>query len=249
MIRFRQILRINLVKNHIENWQLYKAQHESFKDDQEYYYQFCKNHKTLEIFAGFGRLTNVLAIRGIDIEIVEIEENFARFINIDSSKKHIVDILKFNSKNQFDRIIAGYNSFCLLTKTRDIQKFFSLINDLLTPGGYASLNYFHTDYWKDAPIGEIVVDSQKIYFKSSFDLSKAKEGYGIWYDEYEFEKSDQSEKLKCTYPVRIYENVEDLIPLYNHTNLELVDLVENFGLDKEMISEPGWIDYVFKKKS
>jgi SAM-dependent methyltransferase len=231
-----------------KSWQFYKAQSESFNEDYAYYYNFCKGHKTLDLFAGYGRLANFLISQGVDLEIVEIEKEFAKFIDLDDQKKHIQNVLTFTSTTQFDRIIAGWNSFCLLTKEEDIKKFFSQVDSLLIPGGYASLNYFNTNYWKDAPSGELIIDGIKISYVPSFDLSKAKEGYGLWIDEYEFMQFNQLEKRKFEYPVRVYENADALTKYYKHTSLELIDLVENFGLEKEKISEPGWIDYVFKKK-
>lgn len=231
-----------------ESWQFYKAQSEGFTEDQEYYYNFCKNHKTLDLFAGYGRLANFLVERNVDVEIVEIEKEFAKFIKIAASKKHIQDVLTFTSTTQFARIIAGWNSFCLFTKEEDIKKFFSQINSLLAPGGYASLNYFDTSYWKDAPSGELIIDDIKINYAPSYDLSKAKEGFGLWIDEYEFIQSNKTEKRRFEYPVRVYEHHNAIIPFYKHTSLKLVDVVENFGLKKEEISEPGWLDYVFKKE-
>jgi cyclopropane fatty-acyl-phospholipid synthase-like methyltransferase len=124
-----------MIKLCTKSWQFYKAQSEDFVDDQEYYYDFCINKNTLDLFAGYGRLTNFLAAKNIDIEIVEIENEFAKFINIDDSKKHIQDVLMFTSTSQFDRIIAGWNSFCLFTKEEDIKKFFTQIDSLLVPDG------------------------------------------------------------------------------------------------------------------
>ncbi len=232
-----------------KSWAFYKAQSEAFNEDFDYYFQFCNNHKTLDLFAGYGRLTNFLASRKIDIESVEIEAELSSFISLDSSKKHIKDIRSFTSPNKFDRIIAGWNSFCLLTDENDIKNFFSLVNSLLMPGGYASLNYFNTSYWHDAPSGKLLLDGIEYDYEPSYDLSKAKEGYGLWIDEYEFMQSNQRKKLRFEYPVRVYQNIESLTPFFKHTSLEIVDIVENFGLEKEKISEPGWIDYVFKKKS
>lgn len=222
-----------MTKLYTESWQFYKAQSEAFDEDHKYYYDFCKNQKTLDLFAGYGRLTNYLASRDIDIEIVEIENEFAKFINIDASKKHIQDVLTFNPPIQFDRIIAGWNSFCLLTKEEDIKKFFTLVDSLLVPGGYASLNYFDTNYWKDAPSGELLIDGINISYVPSYDLSKAKEGHGVWFDDYEFTQSGKLEKRRFEYAVRVYENTDALTPFFQHTSLELVDVVENFGLKKE----------------
>jgi hypothetical protein len=231
-----------------KSWIFYKAQSEGFIEDQEYYYNFCKDHTTLDLFAGYGRLANFLVNRGTNVEIVEIEHEFAKFINIDASKKHIQDVLTFSTKHKFERIIAGWNSFCLLTKNDDIKIFFSQLDTLLVSGGYASLNYFDTSYWKDAPSGELLIDGIKICYVPSYDLSRAKDGYGLWIDEYEFINAGKIEKRRFEYPVRVYENVLSLLPFYQHTSLELVNIVNNFGLAKDKISEPGWLDYVFKKK-
>ena len=53
-----------------ESWRLYKHHTESFLDDLNYYRSFCQGHKSLEMFAGFGRLANRLASVGIDIETI-----------------------------------------------------------------------------------------------------------------------------------------------------------------------------------
>lgn len=237
-----------MINSYTKSWQFYKAQSEGFNEDFDYYFRFCENHKTLDLFAGYGRLTNYLASRKIDIECVEIEPEFVKFINIDSSKKHTQDVRNFTSPNKFERIIAGWNSFCLLTEENDIKNFFSLIDSLLVPGGFASLNYFDTSYWHDAPSGKLLIDGVEYQYEPNYDLSKADEGHGLWIDEYESTQSNQSRKLKFEYPIRVYQNVESLIPFFEHTPLEIVNIVENFGLEKETISEPGWIDYVFKKK-
>lgn len=231
-----------------KSWQFYKAQSENFSDDQEYYYNFCKNHKTLELFAGYGRLTNFLSARKIDIEAVELEKEFAKFINIEASKIHVQDVLTFSPITKFERIIAGWNSFCLLISDDDIKRFFTQIESFLVPGGCASLNYFDTSYWKDAPAGELCINGIKITYVPSYDLSTAEKGHGLWIDEYEFINFNKLEKRRFEYPVRVYKDADALSCFYKHTSLELIDIVENFGLSKEKISEPGWIDYVFKKK-
>lgn len=229
-----------------DSWRLYKAQSESFTDDYLYYYNFCKGHKTLDIFAGYGRLSNFLIAQGVDLEIVELEQAFAKFINLDTSKKHIQDILTFSSNYQFSRVIAGWNSFCLFTQDNDIKKFFSQLDSLLSPEGYASLSYFDTKWWKVSQSAELMIDNMKFLYHPKFDLSANEQGIAVWADEYTLISSMETQRFE--YPVKVYKSAEDLIRYYSHTSLELIDIVENFGLEKENISEPGWIDYVFKKK-
>lgn len=239
------IIMTNLYK---ESWRLYKAQSETFTQDQEYYYNFCKNHTTLDLFAGYGRLTNYLALRNIDIEAVELEKEFANFIKIDKSKIHINDVLKFSHKRQFERIIAGWNSFCLFTKVEQIKQFFSKIESFLVPDGYASLSYFDTNYWKYSLPEEFYIDKTKIFYEPAYDLSKADSGCAIWIDKYQYLNGNKLEKKRFEYPVRVYKSSEALLDFYKHTSLELINVVENFGLKKEEMTEAGWVDYVFRKR-
>lgn len=232
-----------------ESWKLYKAHSESFTEDQEYYYDFCKNYKSLELFAGFGRLSNFLLEKNVNLEVVELEKEFTNYIKLNKSRIHVDDVLHFSHTDQFERIIAGYNSFCLFINEVNIKKFFSQIESLLAPGGYASLNYFHTDYWKETPLTELYIEEEKVNYQSTFDLSRKNLGYATWIDLYEFPESSQKQSLKYEYPVRVYNNANDLRTFYSHTSLQLIDAIENFGLKRNQISEPGWIDYIFIKKS
>lgn len=234
----------NLYEN---SWKLYKAQSEIFTDDYEYYFNFCKNHKTLELFAGYGRLTNYLCNRGVDIEAIEFEPKFGEFITIDKSKIHIMDVLEFNSHTQYERIIAGYNSFCLFTSEIDIKRFFSLVDSLLMPGGYASLNYYDISNWKNALLTKIYNERNEINYLTNFKSTSNNKEIGTWTDEYESAIANEFKKFKFEYPVRVYQNVDALYPFFKHTSLKLVDVIKDFGLESEKISESGWIDYVFQK--
>lgn len=110
------------------------------------------------------------------------------------------------------------------------------------------MNYFAADYWHDAPSCEMFVDGIKISYMPSYDLSKKSEGYGLWIDNYEFIDNGKLIKKSFEYPVRLYENADALLPFFKHTSLELINIVADFDLEKSKISEPGSVDYVFKKK-
>lgn len=231
-----------------ESKMLYKAHTESFLEDLDYYYAFCKGKKSLEMFAGYGRLANPLLQKGIDLETVELEPYFANFINLPPAKNHFKNVLDFNSPHKFQRIFAAYNSFCLLLKEVEIRRFFSVLDNLLVSGGKISLSYFQTRYWPENPSGKFWFNGFEIEYRPNYDLSKAKEGYGVWIDEYIFPNNHQTKHAVFEYPVRIYHSEQDLKPFYEHTNLVLIDQVPNLGLDEKIVSELGWIDYVFEKK-
>lgn len=233
-----------MVKNYYSNsWELYKTHSESFEDDFDYYLEQCKGHKTLELFAGYGRLTNYLLSHGIDIDSVELEPNFAKFINLPLQKNHICDVLDFRSLIKFDRIIAGYNSFCLLTKETDIFKFFQNIEVWLNTDGIVSLSYYHHDFWETGTKEKINFEYQgkKIELLEKYDLSKREEKKGIWIDEYYIDNG----VMKFEYPTTLYETVDCLTQYLKGTKLEVFDVIENYR--KPNIS-PGWIEFLLRKK-
>lgn len=223
-------------------WELYKTHTSTFVDDLEYYSSFIENHCALELFAGFGRVTNPLLARGHKIETVEILNSFSDFIELPENKKHVTNVLTFSPKQQFLRIFAAYNSFCLLTQDSDITIFFRQLEQWLAPGGKASLNYYHPDYWSDAVSDTFTIGGSTIKYTPAFDLSKRKtEKIGVWTDH--FEISGQRESFN--YMTRIYECADDLLPYLEGTGLRLVGSVENFNV--ENVKEPGWIDFILEK--
>ena len=89
-----------------DSWELYKYHGEQFNDDIDYYKDFCLGFDTLELFAGYGRLTNPLSAMGIAIETVELSRRFSEFIQLPPHKVHVMDVLDFQPSRQFDRVIA-----------------------------------------------------------------------------------------------------------------------------------------------
>ncbi len=224
---------------------LYKAQAEDFDDDFDFYYQFCKGKQTLELFAGYGRLANYLSSKNVNIETVELLSGLSKFINIPENKKHISDVLKFSPQKKYERIIAGYNSFCLLLGDENSKNFFKLISDWLTDDGLASLNYYHQDYWADAVAYDFDCYGEKIKYTPHFDLSNADNGQGFWIDYYDSEENGRTE---VKYETKIYQE-NDILECIDEAGLELVETVREFGSDASEIKEPGWIDYVVRKKN
>jgi SAM-dependent methyltransferase len=230
-----------MVNLYRESWRLYKAHSERCHEDHAYYLDFCKGFKSLEIFAGYGRVTNFLAANKVDIAAVELEPEFAKFIEITKDKNHVADVLHFEAPEAFQRVMAAYNSFCLLTREEDIKKFFQQINSWLVKGGRASLSYYHPDYWINNQEDHFEYEGQRIRYVAKNDASKRKQKRGVWIDEYHI--GDQ--KIQFEYPIRVYENKEDLLPFLAGTDLVIVDIVQDYR--NKNISDPGWVEYVLQK--
>lgn len=227
--------------NHYEkSWSVYKAHSESYQDDFEYYFNFTKGFRTLETFAGYGRVANFLSGRGIDISINELSPDFKEFFNIPENKLNIGNVLDFHSEKKFERIFAAYNSFCLILNETDVQKLFSVFEQNLAIGGRLSLSYYHPDFWEQAIPYRFEFEGKTVNYTPSFDLGGRQNKKGIWRDQY----SINGERLEHLYQVRIYENASDLEQMLTHTKFKLVDEIHNYNCRN--ILEPGWIEYVLE---
>ena len=167
------------------SWQIYKEHSDFFKDDLDYYLNFCKGYNSLDLFAGYGRLTNYLKNKGVEIEAVELSPELANFIELEPEKKHIKNVLDISFNKKFERIIAGYNSFCLLNNDNDILKFFQNLYNSISDDGKISLNYYHTDHWAEA-VSYTFEDKNgnKINYEPFWDLSEIEQRKGKWIDKY-----------------------------------------------------------------
>ncbi|MEO8400519.1 MAG: hypothetical protein ABI597_01825 [Gammaproteobacteria bacterium] len=232
------------MSNHyVSSWKLYKSQHQDINFDFDYYLDLCKGSRTLELFAGFGRLTNYLIMQKVDIETVELEPNFAKYIQLPQEKNHICNVLDFNPIGKFNRIIAAYNSFCLFTKTDETFLFFKKIDSWLEKDGIVSLSYFHPDYWERYAGEKDHFDHEGdiIEHHSECDLTKRNNELGIWIDIY----IHADKELRYEYPTRIYESTESLASFLKGTSLKIIDVLYDY--DKPNPQYPGWIEFVLKK--
>jgi hypothetical protein len=221
-----------------ESWAIYKSHSEVFQDDLEYYLSFTEGKVSLETFAGYGRVSNFLKDKGVDISINELSPDLAKFINIPTNKKDIGDILNYKSEKKFERIFAGYNSFCLIRDEKDIRRLFNVFQDNLIKGGKVSLSYYHPDEWGEACSYEFNYNNKVVKYIPSYDLSERKNKLGIWKDVYEID----GESIEHEYKVRIYEDSSDLVEMLSHTKLKLIDTIYNYN--NPNIMERGWIEYV-----
>ncbi|WP_163832500.1 class I SAM-dependent methyltransferase [Spartinivicinus ruber] len=167
-----------------EIYEINKAFTQKYCYDHVYYLNFSKGHATLDLFAGFGRVSNYLANQGIDLEAVELLENYSRHIQLPSSKIHTCDVLEFTPKKTFNRIISGFNSFCLLTKDWEIKAFFTKLDSWLAKDGLVSLSYYHQDYWHTIEKFTFQYKGKIAFYRPRYDLSERKKGRGIWIDEF-----------------------------------------------------------------
>lgn len=226
-----------------DSWGLYKAHSEIFKVDLNYYLNFCKGFRALDLFAGYGRLTNRLIEEGIDVESVELESTFSEFINLPKEKKHVCSVLEFTTIKPFERVIAGYNSFCLLKKEEEIRAFFSRLHSWLTNDGLASISYYHTDFWSYVKGYSFEHNGNVIKYQPYYDLSEIDKGRGVWVDEY---YEENGVKHRYEYPVRVYQRTEDLQPFIKDAGLKLVEVIYDYN--EPNLPEPGWIEFVLKKE-
>lgn len=214
-----------------KSWALYKAHTEHFLEDVESYADFCGSRRSLELFAGYGRVANPLTAAGVDLETVELSPSFARFIDLPRSKNHVCGVLDFRPRRKFERVFAAYNSFCLLSGPGDAERFFGLLRDWLTDDGVASLNYYSARHWKDAAGGDFLFEGRRVRYEPKWDLSRREDSVGRWIDEYRLDGATVSHD----YAVRLYEDRDALSGLLAQAGLRLKAVEE---------PEPGWLDFL-----
>lgn len=224
-----------------DNWHYYKAQSDYFDYDHDFYLDLCTGKKTLELFAGYGRLSNVLINNGIDLETVELEPKFAKFINLPPAKNHVCDVLKMNLNKKFECIIGGaYNSFVLLIDDKDIYSYFQKMDSLLETGGILSISYNPLNEWNKLQPSTITVNAIDYIYTNNYDLSNLDKDLATWIDEYRH--NDQT--LSFSYPTRVYKNDEDLLKFVKNTNFTLIEKVINYNRN---IPDDLWIEFILKK--
>ncbi len=231
------------IDRYAQSWELYKQHSSVFKDDLPYYHDFVSGHSTLELFAGYGRVTNYLVKRKEDIEAVDLSRSLLKFVDLPDNKRHHGDAINFQTQRKFERVFAAYDSFPLIIDPTQIKLFFKNLSSMMKPGARASLNYYQPSHWADAINFTFLYKGINVHYKPSYDLSRSHEKIGIWCDLYEI----LGKQYRHEYPVRIYESKEDLIPFLKDTGLRLVEVVENFDLSQ--LLESGWQDFILEKET
>jgi hypothetical protein len=231
----------NLYEN---SWALYKLESEGFDDDFGYYKQFCNNKDTLELFAGYGRLSNYLKNYTSRLECVELEKHFSNHINLPTQLVHTLDVLQFKPKRKYERIIAGYNSFALIVEDDKIKQFFKNLADWLQPGGMVSLSYYDYRHWQISPQKILSTTNATYHYVSRFEPLNLKTKSAVWIDIYTDNETKKSIQFK--YPVRVYKNQTEIKNYLAGSDIKLIKTIENYSIKN--IKDAGWIEYVFKKE-
>ncbi len=220
------------------SWKLYKAATENLDFDYKYYLDFSRHYKTLDLCAGFGRVSNYLVEHGVDVTAVELEDEFIPFLKLNKDKIQHANILDLTGDNQFDRVISPYNSFCLFTGS-SVDKFFDMLSKVLRPDGLASISYYHQKHWYHLDEGEwnFILDGEE--FTYTFDFSKDKSD-SFWLDRFKLLSS--GEVIEHKYPISIYDDFSELDIYCNKYGLVMTEIVKhNYTL------EPGWYDIIIRK--
>lgn len=220
---------------------LYKANTQDFLEDISYYYDFCNGFKSLDLFAGYGRITNELIKKGVDIEAVELEEEFIQYIDLPDEKKYRCNVLEFTPKKQYDRIFAGFNSFCLINQEEDIYSFFKMLASICSYNGLISLSYYPRNNWDDPSEFEFELNKKKIRYSSDYKISTVDTSQAVWIDHYMIDGDIYNYK----FPIKIYKETDDLLKYTKKSGLRLEKIIKNYN--QSNISIPGWVEYVFKK--
>lgn len=220
------------------SWELYKAQTENFNDDLHFYQEFSGNRTTLDIFSGYGRICNFLSKKNPFINAVEKNKNFASHIIIPKECIYITDILKFKTEKKYERIIAGYNSFCLITEENDIFMLFSILKSLLSINGKISLNYFHPNFWDDSIRQEFSFKGKLVSYIPEYNFDNKNKDTALWIDNYII----GNKKQKFEYKVKIYKDIDSINKYLRKFNLKIHEVVHNFNNSNS--SELGWQDFI-----
>jgi len=226
---------------YLDSWDLYLHHTAEFDDDLNYYLEFCNGHKSLEMFAGYGRVTNFLASKGVDIEIIELSPDFASKVKLPANKIHVGDVVTIVLPLKFDRIIAAYNSFCLLIDQEAVLGFFKNLAAMLTPNGLASLSYYHPDAWPSEKSYDFKYKDTNVKYVPEYNLNDRAQKKGVWVDRYLFNGKEDVH----TYPVRIYESSADLEPFLKPAGLKIKEIVENYHNPSTGVQT--WVEYILQK--
>jgi SAM-dependent methyltransferase len=124
----------------------YELRYRDRIEDVSYYVARCKRLRSvLEYGAGAGRLTLLLAQRGIDVTAVEISPNMIELLRQrreqlpPSAAGRIeirpADMRSFRTKKRFDAVVAAFHTVCHLYSFDDVRSFFHLAFSHLRPGG------------------------------------------------------------------------------------------------------------------
>lgn len=226
---------------------LHHAAYNDWDFDIDYYYSLCKGKKVVDLCAGFGRVSNKLYNKGIDVTAIELDEENFKFIDLPENKKFNKNIFDcFDMESMFDVVIAPFNSFPMFYDEKAKNLFFELISKMLKPDGLISLSYYHPDGWRVVPPGELTININDIEYEytSDHDLSERSNKKGKWIDIFA-EKGSKKIVSKTEYLLPIYENSNDINDVCQKYGLVCNKTITDFYDPNNC--EPGWVEYQLVK--
>lgn len=194
--------------------------------------------KVLELGAGNGQLANAMANKSYEVTSVELVEELVQFAKENTSAPVNIlcgDFYKLNIHELFDCIlyIDGFG----VGEDEDQLHLLNRIYKWLNNDGYALIDIYEPNYWRQVYKNEMVLnDEATIFRKYDFNEETMRFTDTWWHKNYEDNKSTQS--LKCYSISRIYE-------LCQSANLDIVGYFPNGAMDFETWSyyETASLDY------
>ena len=194
--------------------------------------------KVLELGAGNGQLSNAIASQGFEVTTVELVQELVQFAKDNSSAPVNIlcgDFYELNINESFDCIlyIDGFG----VGEDEDQLRLLNRIYNWLNKDGYALIDIYEPNYWRQVYKGEIVLNDDATVFRMyDFDEQTTRFTDTWWHKNHAVEKYTQS--LKCYSINSIYE-------LCQTANLDIVGYFPNGAMNFETWTyyEPASLDY------
>ena len=157
-------------------------------------------HKVLELGAGYGLLANAMASQGRDVTSIELVQELVTFAKDNSlAPVHILcgDFYEINLKDTFDCIlyIDGFGVGEDADQLRLLKRIYHWLNN----EGYALIDIYEPNYWRQVYRGEIVLnDDSSVFRMYDFNEEALRFTDTWWHKNNDSEKFTQS--LKCYSP-------------------------------------------------
>lgn len=192
----------------------------------------------LELGAGIGRLANTLASQEKDVISIELVEDLVEYAKMNSTAPVTIlcgDFYEIELNDTFDCVL--YSDGFGVGEDEDQLRLLKRIHSWLTDDGYALIDIYEPNYWRQVYKGEMMPgEDSSVLRKYDYEEQASRFTDTWWHTDNEAEKYTQS--LKCYSPQCIYE-------LCQQANLAIVGYFPNGAMNFETWSyyEPAAIDY------
>ncbi len=208
----------------------------------------------MEIGIGSGALTTLFLEKAVQVTAIDISKECIEYVMKKSKQlglsnnllPHQVDILTFEPTKRFSCVVASDDFLVHLLSKKDLNIFFSKINDLLEADGFfmsdlRNIEHDEYDIPNCYPVHELFINSSVSYIRCTSWLSRI-ENSAIRHVNYHYEEIDSQGKVQRSF-----------IKILQQLNLPLNDIKEaafNNGLEM-LVSQPSFFDgmiLTFKKQ-